>query len=202
MTDGNLALRRSRLGLIGLAALFLVPLGLSFAVYYGTSWRPSGGTQHGELILPPRPLPAVGIARADGGAAESEGLRGAWHLVYLAPAACDTACEQTLATTRQVRLALDKDMPRVRRLYLQGAGAAPLPPALAPLHPDLFTAAPAGEEGARLIAAFTRDATATGSGEWFLVDPLGNLMMAYPADVAPKGLLKDLERLLKLSHIG
>jgi hypothetical protein len=31
---------------------------------------------------------------------------------------------------------------------------------------------------------------------------LGNLMMAYPADVTPKGLLKDLERLLKLSHIG
>jgi hypothetical protein len=34
------------------------------------------------------------------------------------------------------------------------------------------------------------------------VDPLGNLMMSYPGDAPPKSILTDLERLLKLSHIG
>jgi len=35
-----------------------------------------------------------------------------------------------------------------------------------------------------------------------VVDPLGNLMMYYPADARPKGILEDMKRLLRLSHIG
>jgi hypothetical protein len=34
------------------------------------------------------------------------------------------------------------------------------------------------------------------------VDPHGNLMMSYPATGSARGLLKDLERLLRLSNIG
>lgn len=193
--------RRSRLGLVGLAALFLVPLALSFFLYYGTSWRPSGGTQYGELIQPPRPLPAVELTPVSGGPAQPDGLRGAWHLVFLAPADCDEACRDSLVMTRQVRLALDKDMTRVRRVYLYPGDASPAA-ALAAEQPDLLLAGLAGEAGARLAGEFPGDGAPAGPGQWFLVDPLGNLMMAYPADIAPKGLLKDLERLLKLSHIG
>ena len=36
----------------------------------------------------------------------------------------------------------------------------------------------------------------------YIVDPLGNLMMRFDTRENPKGLLKDLEKLLKLSHIG
>ena len=36
----------------------------------------------------------------------------------------------------------------------------------------------------------------------FIVDPLGNLVMRYDARENPKGLLQDLKKLLKLSHIG
>ena len=36
----------------------------------------------------------------------------------------------------------------------------------------------------------------------FIVDPLGNLVMRYDARDNPKGLLEDLKKLLKLSHIG
>ena len=36
----------------------------------------------------------------------------------------------------------------------------------------------------------------------FIVDPLGNLMMRFDARQEPKGLLSDLQKLLKLSHIG
>lgn len=193
--------RRSRLGLIGLAALFFVPLALSFLLYYGTSWRPSGGTQHGELIRPPRALPAITLLPVDGGPARPDGLRGAWHLVYLGPADCNQPCRDSLVLTRQVRLALDKDMTRVRRVYLYPGEANPAA-MLAADHPDLMVASLATEEATRLAADFRSGRAGPEAGEWFLVDPLGNLMMAYPADVAPKGLLKDLERLLKLSHIG
>ena len=36
----------------------------------------------------------------------------------------------------------------------------------------------------------------------YLVDPLGNLMMSYPADAEPGGIIKDLKRLLRYSRIG
>ena len=39
-------------------------------------------------------------------------------------------------------------------------------------------------------------------GRVYLVDPLGNLMMRYPVDAKPKGILKDILRLLKTSWIG
>ena len=36
----------------------------------------------------------------------------------------------------------------------------------------------------------------------FIVDPLGNLVLRYDVRQSPKGLLSDLQKLLKLSHIG
>jgi hypothetical protein len=36
----------------------------------------------------------------------------------------------------------------------------------------------------------------------YLIDPLGNLMMSYAPDAKPKGMLEDMKRLLRLSHIG
>jgi hypothetical protein len=36
----------------------------------------------------------------------------------------------------------------------------------------------------------------------YLIDPLGNLMMWYAADARPKGMLEDLKKLLRLSHVG
>src|ERR671913_298339 len=50
--------RRSRTQAWLLVGVFFAPLLLAFLLYYsGTHWRPSGRTNRGELIQPPRPLP-------------------------------------------------------------------------------------------------------------------------------------------------
>ena len=36
----------------------------------------------------------------------------------------------------------------------------------------------------------------------YLIDPLGNLLMSYPASAPDKALLTDVKKLLRLSHIG
>jgi hypothetical protein len=36
----------------------------------------------------------------------------------------------------------------------------------------------------------------------YMVDPLGNLMLRFPAQVDPKRMMKDLRLLLKASQIG
>ena len=40
------------------------------------------------------------------------------------------------------------------------------------------------------------------AGRIYISDPLGNLMISYPADINPKGILKDLKKLLRASRIG
>jgi hypothetical protein len=40
------------------------------------------------------------------------------------------------------------------------------------------------------------------SAHIYLVDPLGNLMLRFPAQPEPKRLMKDLKLLLKASQIG
>lgn len=201
MNEQDNARRRARLGLIGLAALFFVPLALSFYLYYGTSWRPRGTTQHGELIEPARPLPEAGLMLADGGRMGPGWLQGEWHLVYLGPGDCAEACRDMLVRMRQVRLALDKDMDRVGRVFLY-SGTLSCGEYLAAEHPGLVVASVDDEPGKRLLAEFPGGRSAVSSGKLYVVDPLGNLMMSYPGDAPPKSILTDLERLLKLSHIG
>jgi hypothetical protein len=36
----------------------------------------------------------------------------------------------------------------------------------------------------------------------YIVEPLGNVMLRFPVDPDPKGIMKDLKQLLKASQIG
>lgn len=201
MTADDGARRRSRLALAGLAALFFVPLAASFYLYYGTSWRPGGSARHGDLIDPARPLPPASLERADGTPTGSDFLRGDWHIVYVGAGGCDTGCREALAKSRQVRLALDKDVNRVSRVFLYD-GDPPAQDFLAGEHPDLVAASVDGPAGAALLERFPQEAPPRASQRLYLVDPLGNLLMSYPPEATPRAILTDLERLLKLSHIG
>jgi hypothetical protein len=65
---------------------------------------------------------------------------------------------------------------------------------------DLLILPLAGPEGAALRALFPP--ATDGAPGIYIVDPHGNLLMSYPATGSARGLLKDLERLLRLSSIG
>jgi hypothetical protein len=66
-------------------------------------------------------------------------------------------------------------------------------------HAGLAVFDASGESGQALLRQFPARQRKT---TLFIVDPLGNLMMSYDAEANPKGLLEDLKKLLKLSHIG
>jgi hypothetical protein len=46
------------------------------------------------------------------------------------------------------------------------------------------------------------DAGTTAADHIYLIDPLGNLMMRFPADPEPRRMYKDINKLLKASAIG
>lgn len=198
MNSPSVQQRSGRRQLLLVASIFFVPLAAAAFLYFYSGWRPPVGVQHGNLIDPPRPLPEMAFSLPDGGTTTADVLRGRWFLVHPVEGACDERCLAALADLRQLRLALDKDAPRVQRVLLHdgrccGAGE----PAAGP---DLLVLGAAGPEGQSFRALFPP--ASDGSAGIYIVDPHGNLMMSYPATGAARGLLKDLERLLRLSSIG
>jgi len=188
---------RGRRTLLIVAAVFLLPVVVAFTLYYGKLWRPADSSSKGELIDPARPLVAGGLRHPDGAPADPQALTGKWTLLYIGDGRCDDACRTALVFGRQTRLALNNEMTRVQRVFLATGNCCDT---------DYFAREQAGlvaldasaPEAAALLAQFPEAREHT----LFIVDPLGNLMMRHDSSVTTKGLLSDLKKLLKLSHIG
>ena len=109
---------------------------------------------------------------------------------------CEDACQHKLYATRQARTIQGREQERVVRVWLQATQAPALAPQLLAQHPGLVVARvdPAEWEGLPGDADPTRNI--------YLIDPLGNIVLRYPADPDIKGMAKDLGRLLRASRIG
>lgn len=196
--------QRGRRQLLLLAALFFVPLAVAFWMYYGpTGWRPSGDASKGDLIDPARPLAALALTTADGTQTKPDFLRGKWSMVYVGDGLCDDRCRKALYLSRQSRIALNKDMDRVQRVFLV-TGRCCDRSFLGQEHPDLIVARVDDDAAAALLEPFPvyGGVPLANAGRIFLVDPLGNLLMSYAPTAPDKALLTDLKKLLRLSHIG
>lgn len=181
-----------------LAGLFLLPLLASFWMYYATDWRPASHVNHGELITPARPLPRVELPRALGDIPVANLFVKHWTLVYVGSGRCDSVCRNTLYVIRQTRLSLNNEMTRVDRVFLATADCCDRD-FLSREHAGLEVLDASGPAAAPLLQEFP---AANRELSVFIVDPLGNLMMSFDSRRNPKGLLQDLQKLLKLSHIG
>lgn len=198
--------RRGRTRFILLAALFAAPFILAWlyiAVFGG--WRPGTTVNHGTLVQPARPLNLPALSRLVSERADTRlfgeaDWRQGWTLVQIADGACSAECRATLHTTRQVRLALGKEASRVQRVLIN-TGEMAEPEYYATQHPLLILLSLPPNDRTLVLSRFTVNGEAP-AGRLFLVDPLGNLMMWYPLDIAPDALNDDLKRLLKYSQIG
>jgi cytochrome oxidase Cu insertion factor (SCO1/SenC/PrrC family) len=187
--------------------MFFAPLGVAFYLYYGHgAWHPGGRVNAGDLIEPPRPLPSLALPLQSSGETDSNFLRRKWTLLYVQQGPCAERCRTSLYETRQVRLALDRDMNRVQRVFIADGDCCDFQ-FLHEQHPDLI-AVRMSPAAAPLLAFLPRGAgNGSGGGDAnaqriYLIDPLGNLMMSYAPDAKPKGMLEDMKRLLRLSQIG
>lgn len=201
---------RGRTKMLLLLALFAAPLVAALLLYFVVpQWIPSASTNYGALIAPSRVVPALSLTDAAGAPAPPLGDK--WSLVYLGATSCEADCQARIILFRQVRKALDKDSQRVQRVYIAPdvSAAAATRTLLAPEHHDLLIYADGGASGARAADFFRPDPAQPGDPlAVYLVDPVGNWMMLYSDTKAPggrlepKGIFKDLKRLLRTSHIG
>ncbi len=180
--------------LLLLLLVCVAPIVASYFTYYVI--RPEGRRNFGELIDPQRPLPAASGRALDGRVVPLPSLKGQWLLITVAGGACDAACEQNLYFQRQMREALGKEMNRVDRLWLV-TDEAPVAPGLMPalqgatvlrVAPTVVDQWLQAEKGASL------------QNHLYVVDPMGNWMMRFPANLDAPAAAKakrDLDRLLR-----
>lgn len=188
--------RHARLKLLGLLLVCVAPVAASYFMYYVV--RPEGRKNFGELIQPQRPMPELATLNIDGKPGQLTDLKRQWLLVSVAPAACDAACEQNLYFQRQIREALGREKDRLDWVWLvtdqahvrpalrSGVGAA-----------DVLRLDPAA------LAQWLQPQAGHGLAEHlYVVDPMGNWMMRFPANLDAPGAARakrDVERLLRAS---
>jgi cytochrome oxidase Cu insertion factor (SCO1/SenC/PrrC family) len=196
--------RRSRTSLLIVLAMFAAPVLIAWSLFYVfPEWMPSSTNNHGDLVEPARPLPAFELDTVSGDVVDQTYLRGKWNYVYLHAGECSAACIEHLYKIRQLRLAQGKNIDRIQRLMLWRADSVS-PESRADLQahfPGQVIVLVSDNDA--LITSFSTDAEAPlSAGRIYLVDPLGNLMMSYQPDAEPRGIIKDMHRLLKYSGLG
>jgi hypothetical protein len=180
---------RARRTLLLIAAAVVAPIALSYAFYYFAPRE--AATNYGEL-LPTTIAPALDATRSDGQPLRIDAPSGLWNVVIVAEAACDAVCVRQLYATRQARTIQGRERERVQRIWLVTDAAAPSPALLAE-HPDVVIARTTSAQAARLPR---------GARAIHLIDPIANLVLAWPSDPDIKAMAGDIARVLKASRIG
>lgn len=177
----RIAQRRSRLLLIGLAALFFGPL-LASWIYQraGFTWHPAPSLS-GVLIQPPVALPPEALAPLPAGR---------WLLVVTGP--CDADCGKTLTDLRQIWLSLPRYQEAMQRVYVaapgQGLSAEQLKD-----QAGLLTL----EDGDGRLRAALAGAAPVAETAFVMVDPRQFAMLRYGKGYDPRAARKDIDHLLR-----
>lgn len=185
--------RSGRLQLLLVAAVFLGPLLVAAWMYYGGgAVQPQGRTNHGALLQP-----IANLADELPDAAIHTHYRQSWVLLYSQDTSCDDNCKDALYTLRQSRLMLGKEMDRLTRVFLHG-NTPPDTVFLTEEHAGLVTI----EDSSLTSLLRNKKPADLPANGYYLIDPLGNLVMYFRPDLDPSEMVDDIKRLLKLSRIG
>ncbi|VAW74969.1 hypothetical protein MNBD_GAMMA13-2084 [hydrothermal vent metagenome] len=196
--------RRARISMLLILGMFAVPLILAtLLIELFPEWMPESTTNNGDLVQPVRKLPAFNLETQPGEAIDESFFRGKWTILYLAKGACERPCVEQLYSIRQIRLAQGKNIDRLKRFMLwDAAGVSDAKRQELQKHFPGQTIVSTGEETS-LLQTFALDGQdPLLADRIYLIDPLGNLMMKYEPGENPRGMIKDLEKLLKYSAVG
>ena len=185
---GTAQLARVRRQLVMIALIGIAPVVASYAAYYW--WPRDSHVNYGTLLA--RTAPPIEGVTLEGRPFTLDDVRGKWVVLAASAGGCDAACTTRLYAGRQARTIQNADMDRVVRLWLVTDDAAP-PAALLAEHPDLIVVR---------VAPQRADALPEHGRGLVLLDPLGNLVLGWPAEPDVKAVARDLSRVLRASRIG
>lgn len=191
--DTSAATRAGRWKMLLLLLVCASPVIASYFTYYVI--RPEGRRNYGELIDPQRPLPDLVGTEASGRPVPLPQLKNQWLFISVADSACDDACQKHLFLQRQLRETLGKDKDRLDWVWLRTGS----PELSEPLKQATAAATVLHVDAAALATWLQPAAGQRLEDHLYVVDPIGNWMMRFPAQADPKQVKRDLDRLLRAS---
>ncbi len=184
----------ARLKLLFLALVCAAPVIGSYLLYYAAP--PEGSKKnYGELI----PQVAIAALAPQPGVpvpADLAPVAGKWLLVMVDSGGCGDGCTKKLWQIRQLRLTQGKEMDRIVRVWLVDDDKVPGEALRAEYNGTVIL------PRARFPELSQLPATGTPRDHLYVIDPIGNLMMRFPAAPDLNRVKKDLVHLLKVSRIG
>lgn len=192
---------KNKLLIIFIFSMSIVP----FLIAWGLKENPqflSGQTNHGQLITPVLTSERSDLSGFDQfSTANIKELAGHWLIVNVIPSAdCNGVCAESIQKTKQLRLMMNKELTRTRRVVL----------VLQDITPEVASKWWQGDDTLLKIkpsATLLKKLAELRAGNLldgmiFLVDPLGNFMMQYEPGFDPYDVKNDLMHLLRISQIG
>lgn len=171
-----------------------------------------GTANRGELVRPPRQAMEAGWSNASN--ADFEPVTPPqWTLIVPhRGVSCDATCERRLYTTRQIHMALGKELGRVTRMFVADAPIDSLTLGVDALSdarplPASFDEYVARDQRGMTVWQSESDSFAKNFPEylanqesWYVMDPNGWVMMRYDNDISYKDVISDLKFLIKNSN--
>ncbi|MSQ80285.1 MAG: hypothetical protein EXR41_01050 [Candidatus Methylopumilus sp.] len=155
----------------------------------------SKGVEHGLLISPIIQLGDFELIEPT--THEIYKLYGRWTLVSFIENKCDKTCEFQLYELRQIRLALGKDGDKIQRLTMAKDNNLISDEQLKLSQGQLLLKD--DKDLKRTLNILFKSLSSFDNESIYLIDPYGNLMMQYKKGTNPSGIIKDLERLIRIS---
>ncbi len=199
------ARKRSLMPMLLVFLCSLAPIVAAVVVYMNPQWWPDESSNYGALLNPQRPMPAAAELRLttlDGQPFDLQSLKGKWLLVAADGGACPESCARKLFIARNSHASQGKNVDRLARVWFI-TDDAPVPDKVLEAYKGTVMVRANPDQLARFLLA--RD-TAAGQPRLeapiWVIDPLGNLMMQYPAEADGVKVRKDISKLVYSSRIG
>ena len=195
--------RKNRQLIIGIFLLSIIPFTIAWILAKNPTLLKFSATNHGQLIVPiittqPSDYKGFDIFSEN----NLREISSHWLIVNLIPhAECSQVCLDALYKSRQLRLMLNKELVRTRRIVLlmdENTSSQNFADWWKE-ESDLLRLNISDELKEKLNALYSGNVP---DGILLLIDPLGNVMMKYAPDFNPYDAKSDLMHLLKISQIG
>ena len=188
-----MSLSRQQLTLLGIFALFFGPLLL--VMMMRSSWwqyQPGGLKNQGMLVQPPVTLSLN----------QTEAIDDKWLILYVLDQPCDKGCIENVTALRQIHRATGRKGEHLAIALLSSTRPDPaLRSRLEEIYPAFNIMVDSGQTALSTLESINSGIAAakpeSDAIHTYILDPMLNVVLAYPSSADPTDIHKDLKRLLK-----
>ena len=191
----------AKIKLLAIIGIFGLPLlaAIVMSFIYKDGMPSSVGTSNkGDLIQPVQALPEFELSSPREKVVTKKDLNELWTLVYISENGCDKICQNQVYAIGQLNQMIGKEADRVQRLFIYGGLISAEEQSVSESFPRMLMGT-TNADSLKQIADTLRQPGHDSEDRIYLVDPIGQAMMSFSADLDPRAIYKDLKHLLKMT---